>query len=99
MDARHLARFSLVLSLALSLLPGAQSPPGPPSVSAQADPIPPSARYVDDEVVIQYRPGVDEPGKSGIRGPLNAARKEVLRASPTEGDLELVHLPLGLSVS
>ncbi len=28
MNARHLARFSLVLSLALSLLAGAQSPPG-----------------------------------------------------------------------
>jgi len=99
MKATGAARFLLAPTLVLGLMIGIPAEPGRAVVVAQQDPIPPAARFVPDEVVIQYRSRVDEPTKANARGRANAARKEQLRTSSTEGDLELASVPPGLGVA
>ena len=99
MKATRAARFLLVPTLVLGLMVGIPAEPGRAVVVDQQDPIPPAARFVPDEVVIQYRPRVDEPAKANARGRANATPKEQIRMSSAEGDLELASVPPGLGVA
>jgi subtilisin family serine protease len=98
MNAPFKLRLLLLLTLVAGLIAAAPAGPGTSSVAAQPDPIPPSARFNADEIVIQFRPGVDEQRKTNFRGPLNLALKRQLRKSAAEGDLELAALPPGITV-
>jgi subtilisin family serine protease len=99
MHGSRIIRSLLIVGIVLGLLASAAPNSGSASVSAQSDGIPPTARFVDDELVVQFRPGLDDPGKGRLLGPLNAARKGAIRKSARDGDLELVSLPPGFQVA
>lgn len=59
-------------------------------------------RFVSNEVLIQFKPGVNETVKAQVRNEANVSRKERIRpASPhssRKGDIELDSIPTGLRV-
>ena len=99
MTAARAARFLLVPALVLSLVAGSPAESSRAGVVSQRDSVPPSARFVPDEVVIQYQARVGEVMKARARSGVNAAHKEQIRTSATEGDLELASIPPGLGVA
>jgi len=99
MERARALRYVLISVLVLGLQAASPAQPSRASVAGQAEPIPASARFVPDEVVIQYQPRVAEATKASARSRANARQKEQIRSSATEGDLELASLPPGLAVA
>jgi subtilisin family serine protease len=87
------------LFLALAVAVAAFAGPGAREAASQPGPIPPGARFVPNEVVVQFRPGVSEAEKAGARARANASRKERIRTSSVDGDLELATVPVGLAIA
>jgi subtilisin family serine protease len=97
--AARAARFLLVPVLLLGVFAGTEADFGGARAAAQPLPIPPDARFVPDEVVIQFHAGTSEAMKAAARGRANGVRKEQIRTSTTDGDLELLSIPPGLAVA
>ena len=59
--------------------------------------------FVPNDMLVQFRPGVSEQGKDRARSRIGAVRQETVahagRRPDPKGDLELVHVPLGLTIS
>ena len=99
MRAAPAPRFLLVLAIAVALFGGSGAGPRAVGAASQPPPIPPGARFVPDEVVVQFNAGVSEAAKGSARGRANAVRKELIRSSSAGGDLELVRVPPGLAIA
>ena len=98
MNRGRIARLFLVFALGATVIVASAGDPNAAGAQSQAQPFPPGARFVPNQVVIQFRADVDESDKASARARANAAFAKQLRTS-REGDLELSSVPTGIALA